>query len=73
MLKGSASGDWWALGSYTQKTGMVEDTFTPISYDVHDGSTQALGLQKYAKRPTPQSTRLRQLRGPPNMIMMRAL
>jgi len=47
VLKGSASGDWWALGSYTQKTGMVEDTFTPISYDVHDGSTQALGLQKY--------------------------
>ena len=47
VLKGSASGDWWSLGTYAQVAGMKEDTFTPVSYDVHDGSTDGLGLQKY--------------------------
>jgi len=47
VLKGSASGDWWSLGTYAQVAGMKEDTFTPVSYDVHGGSTGGLGLQKY--------------------------
>ena len=47
MLKGSASGDWWSLGDYTEVAGMGADTFAPVSYDVHDGSTAGLGLQKY--------------------------
>jgi beta-fructofuranosidase len=47
VMKGSASGDWWSLGTYTEVVGMKEDTFTPISYDVRDGPPQGLGLQKY--------------------------
>ncbi len=47
VLKGSASGDWWSLGDYTEVSGQEADTFKPLSYDVHDGSTAGLGLQKY--------------------------
>lgn len=48
VLKGSASGDWWSVGKYTEVAGSKDaDTFTPSSYDVHDGSPAALGLQKY--------------------------
>lgn len=47
VLKGSASGDWWSLGSYTEVAGQAADAFKPLSYDVHDGSTAGLGLQKY--------------------------
>lgn len=47
VLKGSASGDWWSLGNYTEVSGETADAFEPLSYDVHDGSTDGLGLQKY--------------------------
>jgi hypothetical protein len=39
--------DRWSLGDYSEAAGMSEDTFRPSSYDVHDGSTAGLGLQKY--------------------------
>ena len=56
VLKASSGSDWWSLGTYTEKPGMTEDEFTPISYDIHEGPCEwhgrsgynnTLGCQKY--------------------------
>ena len=63
VLKASAgaSDDFWSVGTYTEKPGMTEDVFTPVSYDIRAGPgadgggggahggvlVPGLGLQKY--------------------------
>eukprot|EP00911_Craspedida_sp_UC1_P002038 UC1_evm1s1574 len=48
VLKASANGDWWSVGTYTPVKGLNSvDTFVPQSEDIHGGDPATWGLQKY--------------------------